>query len=307
MPRLYTLRQRLGVGGGLRSAGPEDAAQLSFGWYLDWTVRPDAFRSSTVEYVPMIRLHGGEVSPAGQQLLAAVDALPGALWLIGNEPDVKWQDNVTAEAYAEIYHDLYYLLKERDPTCRVAIGGVSQPTPLRLRYLDRILDAYQARYGEPMPVDVWNVHNFILREERDSWGVDIPPGMDERTGRLYEITDHDDLAIFQQQIVDFRRWMAARGQQDKPLIVTEYGILMPGEYGFPPAGVRRFMLGTFDFFRTAADPNLGYPADGYRLVQRWCWFSLLDERYPTGNLLRLDGGGLSPLGEAFAAYSDSSP
>ena len=28
-----------------------------------------------------------------------------------------------------------------------------------------------------MPVDVWNVHNFVLREERGSWGVDIPPGI----------------------------------------------------------------------------------------------------------------------------------
>jgi hypothetical protein len=255
----------------------------------------------------MIRLKDGENYPSGEALLAAVDALPGAVWLIGNEPDVKWQDSVTPEAYVQAYHDLYNLLKSRDPTCQVAIGGVSQPTPLRLRYLDRILELYQARYGEPMPVDVWNVHNFILREERDGWGVDIPPGMPDRIGRLHEIADHDDLRIFRQQIVDFRQWMAERGQQEKPLIVTEYGILMPAEYGFPPERVEAFMRDTFEFFRTAADPALGYSADGHRLVQRWCWFSLADERYPTGNLVDPDSGELTLLGVAFGEYANSPP
>jgi hypothetical protein len=255
----------------------------------------------------MVRLKAGDAQPQGKALEGAVAALPGALWLIGNEPDVKWQDNVLPDRYAELYHDLYVQLKALDPTCQVAIGGVSQPTPLRLRYLDLILQAYQDRYGEPMPVDVWNVHNFILREERDSWGVDIPPGMSERTGQLREIADHDDMAIFRQQIVDFRRWMAEGGQRDKHLIVTEYGILMPNEYGFPPDQVEQFMLDTFEYFRTAADPAIGYPLDGYRLVQRWCWFSLADARYPTGDLVWFDSGELTPLGNAFRDFAYSYP
>jgi hypothetical protein len=312
---LYTLRQRMGVGGGGVLLTQDLAQQLGLGWYLDWRVDPGGTRSASVEYVPMIRVRedgfslgsSAPVLSGVEGLLSAVSALPGALWLIGNEPDVKWQDNVTAEVYAQIYHDLYTQLKAWDPACQVAIGGVSQPTPLRLRYLDQILEAYQVRYGEPMPVDVWNVHAFILHEERDSWGVDIPPGMAEQTGRQREIADHDDLAIFRQQIVDFRRWMVERGQQEKPLIVTEYGILMPAEYGFPVDRVRRFMLGSFDFFRNTTDRALGYPADGYRLVQRWCWYSLADEQYPTGNLVDADTGELTPLGVAFGQYANSSP
>jgi hypothetical protein len=290
------------VGSGSRRVTAELASLLGFGWYLDWTVRPDGLRSAEVSYMPMIRLRDGKITPTGNALLAAVDALPGALWLIGNEPDVKWQDNVTPESYAQAYHDLYILLKGRDPTCQVAIGGVSQPTPLRLRYLDQVLQAYRERYGQEMPVDVWNVHNFVLREERGSWGVDIPPGMDDNSGRLYAIDDHDDLAVFRQQLVEFRRWMVERGQKDKPLIVTEYGILMPNEYGFPPEAVRRFMLDTFEVMRALKDPDLGYAADGGRLVQRWCWFSLQDERYPTGNLVQPGSGQRTLLGEAFAAY-----
>ena len=51
--------------------------------------------------------------------------------MIGNEPDVRWQDNVTPERYAEIYHDIYTFIKERDPGAQVVIGGVAQSTPLR--------------------------------------------------------------------------------------------------------------------------------------------------------------------------------
>jgi len=112
----------------------------------------------------------------------------------------------------------------------------------------------------------------------------------------------DDLDLFRQQIVAFRRWLAGHGQQEKELIVTEFGLLMPAEYGFPPAQVEAFMVGAFEYLRTAADPALGPAADGYRLVQRWCWFSAVGERYPTGDLLRPDGG-LTPLGAAYSAYA----
>lgn len=42
--------------------------------------------------------------------------------------------------YAAAYHALYYLIKQADPTARVIAGTIVQPTPLRLRYLDMVLD-----------------------------------------------------------------------------------------------------------------------------------------------------------------------
>ena len=38
-------------------------------------------------------------------------------------------------------------------------------------------------------MDVWNVHNFMLREEKGSWGADIPPGIPATQGILYEVDD----------------------------------------------------------------------------------------------------------------------
>jgi len=284
--------------------GHYDLSQLHASWYLTWSAiqAPDPPRGS--EFTQMIRVSEDAYSPGQDVLEVILASNPGSLWLTGNEPDCIWQDGVTPGRYAKVYHELYYFLKQRDPTCRIAIGGVSQPTPLRLRYLDAVLRAYRQQFGMEMPIDVWNVHNFILREERGSWGVDIPPGLQDDQGMLYEIDDSDNLDTFRQQIVDFRQWMTQRGYQETPLIVSEYGILMPADYGFPPERVAAFVTSTFDFFLTAADPALGYPEDDYRLVQSWYWYSLDDpaDHYPTGNLFNPQTEAITAVGEAWVRY-----
>ncbi len=70
-----------------------------------------------------------------------------------------------------------------------------------------------------------------------------------------------------------REWMLAHGQQEKALWISEYGILMPADYGFTPEKVAQFMVGSFDLFDRLRDPALGYAADDDRLVQRWNWYS----------------------------------
>jgi hypothetical protein len=62
------------------------------------------------------------------------------------------------------------------------------------------------------------------------------------------------------------------------------------------------MYATFDFFITSKDPDLGYPADDNRLVQRWLWYSLSDTVYPTGNLFDAATGQITPLGLAYGSY-----
>jgi hypothetical protein len=119
---------------------------------------------------------------------------------------------------------------------------------------------------------------------------------------LFEIEDHADMGIFRQQIADFRRWMAARGQRDKPLIVSEYGILMPEDYGFPPETVGRFLLDTFDYFLEARDGQTGYPADDNRLVQTFCWFSVATPDWPASNLFDPVTRAITPVGKVFRAY-----
>ena len=272
------------------------------GWYLNWRVvrQPDEPGGTRFAQMPHVTNNG--FYPALKEITTTAAANPGALWLIGNEPDVVWQDNATPEQYATGYGALYQAIKATDPTAQVAIGGVSQPTGLRMAYLDRILAAYRARFRTEMPVDAWNIHAFVLREEKDSWGVGIPPGMEVEKGQITEISDHADLGILRRQIAEFRRWMADRGLRDKPLIVSEYGILMPDSYGFPPEVVSRFLTESFDFFLNARDPDTGYPVDDNRLVQAFCWYSTADTTYPTPNLFDPQSRAVTPVGLVFRDY-----
>ena len=210
---------RFGVG------APSDIAryavnQLRIGWYTNWGTAQHPPRPGGIEYLQMVRLKQTGLdsyvsTPQGGDLLAIVAANPGAWWVIGNEPDRRsWQDSLEPRVYARAYHDLYSQIKAADPTARIVAGSIVQPTPLRLQYLDMVLDSYRADYGQSMPVDVWNIHAFILNERsctyfpEDCWGADVPPGINVPEGMRYGIQDNDSLVIFKQLIVDFRQWMA---------------------------------------------------------------------------------------------------
>ena len=296
---------------------------LRIGWYTDWGSALKPARPGGIEYLQMVRLaQTGPTtyasSPSASALPAMIAANPGALWVIGNEPDRRaWQDSLEPQVYAIAYHDLYGQIKNADPSSRIVAGSIVQPTPLRLQYLDLVLSSYRARFGVDMPVDVWNIHAFILQEKSCSvscpydpdcgWGAGIPPGMSDCTGKTYTIEQHDDLAIFKQFIVDFRRWMADNNYQDRPLIITEFGVLMPPDYGTPPFGpprVNAFMNATFDYLSTAVGPS-GYGSDKGRLVQAWAWYSLSDNTSYNGWLFDPVTKARTALGNNFAAYTAS--
>jgi hypothetical protein len=321
---------RFGVGAGA-NINQYDVAALNLGWYVDWQSTQSPQPPAGLEYVQTIRLEQvgldgwTMVSPAPGQLTATVQANPGAMWLFGNEPDSPFQDDMVPEAYAHAYHDVYFLIKGLDPTALVAIGGIVQPTPLRFAYLDAVWDAYRQAYEETMPVDVWNIHTFILRETTDApdpepcgpntipvWGAYIPPGSSAQAGELYCIRDQDNIESFEQRIREFRQWMADKGERNKPLIVTEYGVLFPEDYydedgeQLSAERVGAFMQSTFDFFRSHTDPSIGYPADGNRLVQRWAWFSVDGDPWRWGGtLFDPNTHALRPLGEDFRAYTNA--
>ena len=198
-PPVLSVRLGYGLAGGSLNQYPE-AASLKAGWYVDWNVQQTPQCPNGTEYVQMVRLHQNLTSastglpcplfsadawdrskcpyasppsysfwPSADVIAQTARANPGSLWLIGNEMDRRdWpgggQDEMLPELYATAYRDLYTLIKGADPAARLAIGGVIQATPLRLQYLTKAWDAYQQYYGTPMPVDVWNVHNFILKE-----------------------------------------------------------------------------------------------------------------------------------------------
>ena len=300
---------RIGLAGALADVEPAAALGLRAGHFAFWRVWDELPAVPGLITWQTVRLGQVDESarwPANREVVArTLAAHPGSYWLIGNEPDVIWQDNATPEEYARAYNEIYTFIKERDPSARVGAGGIALPTPLRLAWLNEVLRSYRETYGHDLPADLWSIHLFILREERDSWGIDIPPGMDATKGELYEIEDHGDVELVKQYVVAFRRWMATNGYADRPLAVTEFGILLPEDYGFPPEFVQDYMRQTYDYFLTATGED-GLAADGGRLVQYAFWYSIFDEgAYPTGNLYDARRGALTPLGEAFIRYTES--
>jgi hypothetical protein len=296
------LSPRAGFNAGTNEVLELWAHRLGAGWYLDWTVQP-RFAFQMPEHWQMVRLSKDGFFPNAETISWLATHYPGNVWIIGNEPENIWQDNIPPEMYAQYYHDLYLQIKEADPSAKIAVGGVTQPTPLRLAYLDRMLAFYLDRFEEPLPADWWTVHGFVLREERGNWGAEIPVGFPEvDQGNLYTIPDVGSLQIFKDQIIAFRVWMAERGYQDTPLALTEFGILLSEIYGYPPSTVAEYLAQTFLWLDQARDLQVGYPPDDYHLVQRWAWFSLFDRLYYGSNLANVEWDAITDIGWEFRSF-----
>ena len=289
------------------------------GWYVNFSSTTPISNGDS-EFVPIIRVRQEKINGVYQDDYYTIPALtdaalgtqiaanPGALWLVGNEPDVAAvQDDTYPGVYARAYHDVYSFIKQRDPSAQVGIGGLSMATPGRLQYLDIVWNTYLDLYGTPMPVDVWNIHVYILSEYNPgigpgdgklalgtdpalakNWPVVGPPYSQQcPQDNIYCRAEHDDATIFAEQLTQLRIWMKEHGQREKPLILSEYGQLYPyivenggcflsDEFGncFTPTRVNNYMNATLNWLETTTDPTLGYSADNNRLVQQWLWFSL---------------------------------
>jgi hypothetical protein len=276
-----------------------DYDDLNLGGYLNYSTASSPLEPAGIEFIQTVRVHQAKyswcrdcytlpytytMSPGPATLRGYVTANPGSTWFIGNEPDRRdWygggQDEIVPELYAQAYYEISQIIRQADSTAKIGIGGVVQATPLRLKYLDRIWNEYQRRYGRRLgdDVDVWNTHAFILREEKGNWGAEIPAGLDDTYGWLIKPGDNDRLDLFQQQIIGFRTWMRDKGERSKPLYITEYGINMP-EYYVSRNELKAFMTGTLNFVLNYQDGSIGYPADENRLVQRSIWYSLDDSK-----------------------------
>jgi hypothetical protein len=279
-----------------------DIGLLNLGWYSDFRILEEPLLPEGMEYAQVLMVRASRYPTNTLNLTSTIGANPGALWIVGNEPEARYgQGNRTPSEYAEIYHQVYTLIKGLDPTAWIAIGGVIQPTPLRLQWLDLVLQEYENRYGQEMPVDVWNIHMQILQEKAgtpedpEPWGAEIPVGLPHVDGELYTIQDNANPELFRQLVTGFRQWMKGHGFQNKPLIISEYGVLMPSDIlaeGDVTKGdqmVIRFMRETFNYLIGATDSDLGYPADDYRLVQQWLWYSLNGQPFD-GQRIGFNGG-----------------
>ena len=57
-----------------------------------------------------------------------------------------------------------------------------------------------------------------------------------------------------------------------------------------PNMVANYLEQTFTWLSQVQDESIGYPADGYHLVQKWAWFSISDPTYSSSDLGDLSSG-----------------
>jgi hypothetical protein len=303
-----------------------DMTPLQAGAFLDWGAKaPRANVPAFMEYIHVLRVGEYCYNPVTKEhILCAVNkqtpyqttvaqvnpkdpsqsiilANPGDFWIIGNEPDTIYesQDDLVAEVYADRFFSLATIIRHLDPTAKIGFGTIVQPTSIRLRYLEKAWDRLVIRAGSVQAasslIDVWITHGFIMNEMVNQWGTGVPPGFENDHADAIHITDMSDTyspSIFTTRIKKFRQWMKEKGEQNKPLWITEFGSYLPpitrpsdNFYTVPDAVSLQYMIKTFDFMMDAADPSIGMPLDKNHLVQSWFWYSLNDHRYSFGGSL----------------------
>ena len=133
-----------------------------------------------------------------------------------------------------------------------------------IEYVRDVLDNYELRFGEKMPVDVFTIDPYVY-----------PP---------YEPTN---LNRFQEMVNRFRTMMVNKGYRDKELWLKEWGNLWYD--GYPPTSVAlgaRYANDTVNWLMITTSETTGMPSDDNHLVQRWAWFIYNngDEAWNCGDL-----------------------
>ena len=227
-------------------------------WYYDYS-----YKSPAIAGHP--RLFMVREEPFDKELEKVMRSHPGAWWAAGNEPNDPHQDSRSPAEYARFFHNFTRFAKRADPRCKVIPGGIANAD---WRWARAFREEYRRLYKRYPAVDGWNIHSYLL-----------DPGLDPY-----------DVAEFKRRILAFRHWMMEIGEGDKPLFLTEFGVL----YGAgccqrpvdPPEKTIQFMREAVTWL---AETNY---------VQHWAWFILNNAGDFNGGLYDAEGR-LSPYGEAY--------
>lgn len=270
-----------------------DMTMLGADSYINWSVDPEPLEPQNYEHIKVIRTKGGTdyvADPTYPNMIANLPSqialFPGAIWIVGNEPDTTYgnQDKLVPELYAQRFLEISSIIRSHDPEALIGFAPIVQPSPARIYYLERaitemnrLLEGMELQIADTF--DLWTIHSFLLNEVNYDWGTGLPTGvlleeLDNNPPLILDYrNDTHSIALFSELITNFRQWVFNQGLGDKPLWITEYGSLMPN-YIVPDLETIEYMHETFDFLLSSKNPVTGYDQDDGRLVQKWFWYSL---------------------------------
>jgi len=279
-------------------------SDLEVTWYQNWSCVPwwnKDLKPPAPEVVPGVQyyptvgawgcLEGSETASTLQTMIAKCPGCfpNGTVWIIGNELQIDKFDrlcsgavldpprSITPAEYAVKYKKYYDMIKGINPTYQIAIGVTFD----RIAWSDFLREtrvAYETRYGQRMPIDVYTIHAYMSD----------PP--------LAEVT----------RLVNNKRViMKEYGDQNKPLIMTETGVLTDRGIGLiaTPEQINAYMDSVFTYLANYTSDEYGCPDDGYRMVQKWAWFALTAANGDNTDLQKWDGTDLFDTGSTYATLT----
>jgi len=94
-----------------------------------------------------------------------VDANPGKIWIIGNEPNITPQDGISPAQYARMFKKYCDFILARDPSARFAVAGLAGDASVsgfnsNKDWWNQALSQYKTQFGADMPIDIWNCHGY---------------------------------------------------------------------------------------------------------------------------------------------------
>lgn len=166
----------------------------------------------SIEYVPMVRsIHNGFNAEDVLDIILWHGA--GGYWLVGNEPNNQWQDNLTPMEAAIAYGEIINIILSTDPTARVILGNFSNPSLyFRDTWFAQFKSAWITKWNEDVTTKIvgWGVHAYVRPYATESYQNAI-----DRVQR--QILAWKDMAP------DCQLWVTEFGNIDRIDEETEFG------------------------------------------------------------------------------------
>ena len=147
--------------------------QIDISWFYTWASCPDrnSYWNTDAEYVPMIRSVHNYNRDRIQRIVNQRN-YQGKYWLVGNEPDVYNQDDLTYDQAAEKYGEITYLIKQVDPTAKIIMLGLGTPNDW---WKKQFVRAWRRRWPTSSydsleeVIDGWHVHLYGHPQGNETW------------------------------------------------------------------------------------------------------------------------------------------
>jgi hypothetical protein len=238
-------------------------SQLNVRWYFDYA---DPRTARSPNRLRLVRVGEGAPTPIpAAELARAAARWPGGVWQIGNEPNVPGQDKISPADYAVRYAEYYNAIKIADPTARLLAGGILAwdftctgcvgDVQTGHEFTQQFVQAYQARFGTPPPMDGFAMHAYLI-----DWD-NLP------------MADADKMI---QQISGARDWLDANGYRETPIWVTEVGVIWGCERRAYDFAERKFFCINYradlmeQFMTTVLTWLIANAAE--KRIERWFWY-----------------------------------